>query len=607
MRIWAFDDGVKVDPVTGTAWEAQWAGGQVADGYTQKNHVWDAAARAVSLHAARNEVVAFQVIVEGPVSDLAVEASDLTGPEKIGADHLTVFRQWYVRSRVAPDAPAASQNIGDGWIPDGLVPLSAPRYGAPLSIPDPVNGIEGQRAIGLWVDLYVPADAPPGEYRGELLVRSADGREALALRLRVHDVTIPDQAHLHVDLNNYGEIENPARSATARMAYYHLAHSHRCFIGCDDAGASPFKPVFDETAGTVTDWGPFEEGFAALLDGSAFTAAHDYGPGPRTGVPVDFYFLPFGCNAPRPDSPKQYRPYAWPLPYEKMHAPDGERMWIETLRAFGRHFEQRGWTKTTCGVFLNGVDEPVGAETWDEVAYFGRLVQASGTGFLYRCDLYALAEVEKRIAGWSAQRILEGPGQAVDLFVVECGGGGRIVHDRDALAAWKAADPKRQVWTYNGQVPCTGGQSICHEAVGPRVFGWMAARYGLGGLHPTWELLWNRANAWTVQTDQSECWARFVYPEAGELGATDGHGLDVPCPSIRLKNIRRGAQDFELIHMLRAAGKPQQADTICHAVFRMALDEPYRTFGREHKQGEWSHDPAAWHTARLKLLEALAQ
>ena len=49
----------KVHPTTGALIPPQ------EKGYLQSNHLWDAATRGVALHAARNEFVAFQVLVRG--------------------------------------------------------------------------------------------------------------------------------------------------------------------------------------------------------------------------------------------------------------------------------------------------------------------------------------------------------------------------------------------------------------------------------------------------------------------------------------------------------------------------------------------------------------
>jgi len=603
VRVWAIDDGVKIDPVSGDAWEARWAGGEVLPGYREKNWVWDGATQTVTLHAARNEVVAFQVIIEGPARRIQVSVSSLTGPADIPADHIQCFRQWSVRNRVAPERFAAPNSLGDGWIPDGLVPIRAVRYGEPVNVPDDINGIPDQTALGLWFDVYVPTDAPPGDYEGALEVAGDAGGARLTLRLKVYPVTIPDTVNLHIPLNTFGELERPGRDAVARLTYYQLAHRHRCFVEIDSFNREQSRPTFDRATGTITDWEAFDRFFGGILDGSAFTASAGYRPGPRAGRPTDFFFLPFAINTPRTDLPGNQKTTWWPIPHDEVVTPAGTRTWIDTLQAFDRHFAERRWDRTMIGVFLNGLDEPLSEEAWRHVMYYGNLVRRSTTGFVYRADTYCLAEIGSRIPGWTPDTLFAEAGQVVNLFIFHTGEPGMIVFDREAIARWQAGGRDRRIWSCSGQVPWTGGVSVCHEAVGPRVLAWMADAYGLDGFHPSWEYVWGHADAWSAETNDEHSYAWFVYPE--ETASSDGHGVSVPVPSIRLKNIRRGAQDYELLRLLRRGGRTEQADAIRRSVFRMGLDEVARVYGLDHHAGEWSHNPADWHAARVRLLEAL--
>ena len=85
VSVWATSDGVRVNPETGRYLEARpdihadYPGGE----YQARNAVWDDVAGRVSLHAGRNEFVAFQVIVavEEPVSDIGICFDALRGPD----------------------------------------------------------------------------------------------------------------------------------------------------------------------------------------------------------------------------------------------------------------------------------------------------------------------------------------------------------------------------------------------------------------------------------------------------------------------------------------------------------------------------------------------
>src|SRR4051794_37843663 len=83
-RVWAIGDGVRLNPVTGRVFEARpdihkdYPSGDPRQG----SAVWNAATKTVSLRAARNEFVAFQVVVEtdSQLTDADTRVSPLAGP-----------------------------------------------------------------------------------------------------------------------------------------------------------------------------------------------------------------------------------------------------------------------------------------------------------------------------------------------------------------------------------------------------------------------------------------------------------------------------------------------------------------------------------------------
>src|SRR5213075_1626663 len=69
----------------------------------QSNSVWNAATKTVSLRAARNEFVAFQVVVEtdSHLNETDLRVSPLAGPggAVIGDKYVAPFKEWYVEVR----------------------------------------------------------------------------------------------------------------------------------------------------------------------------------------------------------------------------------------------------------------------------------------------------------------------------------------------------------------------------------------------------------------------------------------------------------------------------------------------------------------------------
>src|SRR5258706_12406085 len=102
LRVWAVGDSFRIDPTTGKAFEANAPVFPDSPGgnYRESNLLWDGARRRISLKAARNEIVSFQVIVErttdAPLSGVDVQFSDLTGPARLPKGSVELFKEWYL-------------------------------------------------------------------------------------------------------------------------------------------------------------------------------------------------------------------------------------------------------------------------------------------------------------------------------------------------------------------------------------------------------------------------------------------------------------------------------------------------------------------------------
>jgi hypothetical protein len=153
------------------------------------------------LSAAQNEFESFQVAVESasePIDDLRIEAPDgLSGPggASIPADNLTVYREEYYDVSAADGKPRSSRMGASGRWPDALIPERDPYYGEDRSA-FPVDVPAGSKALA-WIDVFVPADTPPGEYSGTLRV-TANGAEvsSVPVRIRVIDHKIPSTSSM---------------------------------------------------------------------------------------------------------------------------------------------------------------------------------------------------------------------------------------------------------------------------------------------------------------------------------------------------------------------------------------------------------------------------
>jgi hypothetical protein len=142
-----------------------------------------------SISAAKNETESFQAVVgaiQKNVRVLGAEMSDLTGGAgTIGKENISLFREEY--ARVRRSSPRAQ--LPPGLYADPLVPFINPQTGKPI---EPFNQYRkkwGEPFISggyemyalpfdvwkghnqpIWVDVSVPRDASPGEYKGTFTV-----------------------------------------------------------------------------------------------------------------------------------------------------------------------------------------------------------------------------------------------------------------------------------------------------------------------------------------------------------------------------------------------------------------------------------------------------
>jgi hypothetical protein len=130
LGVWAIGEGVRINPLTGKAFEenAAMLPGGISGDYRAKNWVWDGAMQTVTLKGAANEVVSFQLIIEGSgAKGINVTAADLSGADRvIPARQYGFFRAFYIKVKQAVDGKRAPYPLEEGWYPDPLVPFETP-------------------------------------------------------------------------------------------------------------------------------------------------------------------------------------------------------------------------------------------------------------------------------------------------------------------------------------------------------------------------------------------------------------------------------------------------------------------------------------------------
>lgn len=512
----------------------------------EQNSIWDG--RTIRLKGLYNEILAFQVIVEADSSgaeavEIVIEppvhqssgcAIGGSGPKYGPGGTLELFSQHYIRVR-RPTKPqwfygseASAPERMTGWIPDPLIPPEARAGlgGFPIDIPRtekevrrrqrtletiPAAAVQNQ---GFWVDLYLPSDRgyPAGTYTSKVRVLQ-QGREVAAVPLEVELLRayLPDENHSNIWL--YGStgvasryFPELSRDEVERMLK-HESHRHRIdLVGCSEAHRSPFDTQIMEA-------------YKPWLDGSAFTPANGYhGPGQGCGEKL-FTVGIYGAITNRAMTSRE-------------QAQAESDKWVEWFEA----------NAPDAVYFWYMIDEP-GRVQFPWIKERAEWIHTNpGPG--------------RRLPVFTTREYTPELDKAIDIWA-----GGHGVNLE------KFPELKKQGkdhWFYNGSRPRYGSVILEAEAVDFRVNAWVKYIYEVN----TW-FLWE-GTLWThnMQGPKGHLHQRvftepltFIswgmnfgngdgivfYPGRMPFYPEEDRGLNQILGSIRLKNMRRGQQDYEIM------------------------------------------------------------
>ena len=601
LSIWVVGDAHKVNPISGNVLdEHYWAqiDGKGDPYYAKasyqaakagelwkKSAVWDGQRRLVSLRAASNEFVAFQVIVEKgdkPLKGVSVAMGELAGPGGVlPARGAEVFAQWYMNvPNQAKDSWDHKTYFGDQyWFPDALIPTSLAGW-EKLDVPDPRLGVEGQRCQGFWVDLYVPHGTKPGLYKGKLAV-TVEGpeklRQELDVQLEVVAWQLPDELSLVAELNTYGNgfASKPSFDAergsdkhyAVEQAFHKMAHAHRCtlniFPGSPsrrertpaqvvDAGYVP-KIEGEGKDIRVADWSAFDRHFEKYFTGEAFNDC------PRKGVPLTHFYLPFSLG--------------WPARFANYYddKPKYEAEFTAVLKQFEEHLAQKGWKRTQFQYFFNGkrqfgepwnTDEPTRKDEYDALRYYGQLLvrtlgerKGRKSNIRYRIDIGTYSTTKDQLDGLIDLR-------CVNYEVTSAAFWGEMPNGR--AVGQKAGE---EWWYYAQDHSRQRHTRIDWGQTSTILWGWAGWDLKTQG-YCQWQCMgWNAEDPLRLPGPGWN-YACLWYP-----GKAFGH--DGPIASMRLKGVRRGLQDYEHLAILaKRAGQTKPADEIVKRYYNLTNAQP---------------------------------
>ena len=565
QQIWAVNDGEKIER------------DDLNNPNKNENSAWDG--HKIKIFGARNEIIAFQLIVEAGsegINQLSVTLPELrhvqgkariayspphVDPTNYVGRPIQIFSVNYMHVEMpshadwvyAPASEAAPKDP-TGWKPVQLVPENAKsnRGGFPLSV-----GARENQAV--WIEIYVNRNLPAGLYRGQIAVNADGDRKIIPIELELFDFALPDQNSM--DAMIYYESLQPVlyHGRNLDAEYHRFAHRQRVEL----VHAYEIK-----SASAAAD----------RFNGNDFTRQRGYeGPGEGVGnriIPRTFY---------GPGKEFDDRASAW-------------RQSDDWMRFLSKNLPH-------AVTFLYLPDEPGRSE----YAYIRQLSD----------NLHSNP----------------GPGKALPTFVTK-----RYVKELDGyIDIWdtgplgydiaRANEERahgRKYWIYNGGRPAAGGIVIDTPATDPRATIWSCFKHGVDNYFYWHGVHWQH-NRQKVGERKQNVWHNpitfdnrgqpnkpiddqgyingdgvLMYPGEDKLHPEEDRGIAGPVSTVQLANLRRGLQDHQYLTLARRLGLNSLVKESLDAVVPRVFSDTKGAIGFSETGNDYER-------ARYKLARAIAQ
>jgi hypothetical protein len=563
--IWAVNDGEKIER------------DDLNNSNKAANSAWDS--HKVRIFGARNEIIAFQLIVE--TDDKGVAALSVALPELLQTDgpgtikylapqlDPTLYRERPIQifsvnyMNVAQPScaewvyqqgsPAAPKDP-TGWKPVQLIPENARagRGGFPLKVPANSNQ-------AVWIEIYTARNLPAGVYKGTIAV-TADGRKrTLPIELELFDFTLPDQNSM--DAMVYYESLQPKlyQGRDLDAEYHRFAHRQRIEL----------VQAYDQASA---------EAARSRFDGTDFSSSRGYeGPGEGIGnkiIPRTFY---------GPGKLFEDRASAW-------READS---WITFLHEkFPRAI-----------TFLYLPDEP-GPSLYN---YIRRLAD----------NIHSNPGPGKALPTFITKHYVKQLDGAIDIWDT-----GPLGYDIERAAEERQRGHK--YWIYNGGRPAAGSIVIDAPATDPRATIWACFKHVIDNYFYWHGVHWQH-NRQKVGERKQNVWANpitfdnrgqpnkpiadqgyingdgvLMYPGEDKLHPEEDRGIAGPISTIQLANFRRGLQDHQYLTLARGL----KLDSLVNEVLQSVVPRVFSQSGPGIGFSETGND---YERARYKLAQAIAK
>ncbi|MFN2531358.1 MAG: glycoside hydrolase domain-containing protein [Pyrinomonadaceae bacterium] len=563
--IWAVNDGEKVER------------DDLNNPNRSANSTWDG--QKIKIFGARNEIIAFQLIVEADnegIGRLTVGLAELhqrggnakikyvppsLDPTNYVGRPIEIFSVNYMNVEMPshatwvykPDSPAAPKDP-TGWKPVELVPENARpgRGGFPLQV-------ARERNQTVWIEIYTSRTLPAGLYSGTLSADTDGQKRLIPIELELFDFTLPDENSLHAMV--YYESLQPQlyQGRNLDAEYHRFAHRQRIELvhEYDIVSAEQSRSIFD---------------------GTAFTKGHGYeGPGEGVGnriIPRTFY---------GPGKSFDERASAW-------READSWKLFLK------RNFPN-------AITFLYLPDEPGPSQ-------YGYIRQLAD-------NVHSNPGPGKTLPTFVTKHYVKELDGAIDIWDT-----GPLGYNIERAIEERARGHK--YWIYNGGRPAAGAIVIDAPATDPRATMWACFKHGVDNyfywqgvhwLHNRQKVGERKQNVWVNPitfdnrgqpnkpvADQGYINGDgvLIYPGEEKIHPDQDRGIAGPISTVQLANFRRGLQDTEYLTLARKLKLDSLIKEVLQSVVPRIFSDAGTTVGFAETGNEYE-------AARYKLAQAIAK
>lgn len=518
--------------------------------------------REVKVAAARNEWRGFQILMR---SDQPVQGIKLTPGAFLASGRQVADVRLYRQHQLQLTSPSSrNKAFKPGWYPDPLIPFADPLTGRPLKggkyIAQPFDLPAGE-THGFWIDLHVLPGAPAGEYQADFAL-AAGGETPLPItvKLTVWDFALPATPAMQTSFG----------SPAGRMRAYYAQQVK--------AGKEP----------PIKDWAAVEAQCNQLL------AEHRIAATPPADLMMPerqadgSYRIPADKLAKLKSFITTYHVNVLEVPKSFLTSgiedPGAERDKLAArLKAFDHAAHALNEPNLVFALYL--LDEPNDPEAYAYIRLWGKAIRAAHSAV--KVMVTEQTDPDKPDLG-----DLYG---AVDIWCP-------LFPYFDPQGAAKRQALGETIWAYTAlcQRNPTPWWQIDYPLLNYRVPSWIAWRYRIRGL-----LYWGGMSYWSQSSDPwSDPWTYghkkkpkdqdLVYNGEGTLVYPGrAAGFEGIAPSLRLKALRDGIEDYDYLAILEQRGLAAEAEKIV-----LPLAESWF---------KWQADPAAYDQARAKLADLIVK